>query len=355
MLAQSRSVEPSSAGGHPILVVRYSILELCSVKEGSNAAESFRNMLDLAQHAERWGYTRFWLAEHHNMEGIASSATSVLIGHVASGTQTIRVGSGGVMLPNHPPLIIAEHYGTLETLYPGRIDLGIGRAPGSDRLAAHAMRRQLDREEDFPQQVRDLLAYLGPEQPGQKVRAVPGQGTNVPVWLLGSSTYSAQLAAAMGLPFAFAAHFAPQDMREALMLYRKYFQPSEYLAQPCSALGIPLVAADTDEEAQYLVTSLYQRFLRLIRGQRLLTPPPVDSMEGLWTPPERAAVEMRLGAAVVGSPETVAARISSLLREVEVDELIFVTDLFSHTARLRSYEIASVVMIRNFVASGLKS
>jgi len=332
-------------------VVRYSILELCSVKEGSNMAESFLNMLDLAQHAERWGYTRFWLAEHHNMEGIASSATSVLIGHVAGATEKIRVGSGGVMLPNHPPLIIAEHYGTLATLYPGRIDLGIGRAPGSDRAAAHAMRRQLDREEDFPQQVRELLAYLGPEQPGQKVRAVPGQGSNVPVWLLGSSTYSAQLAAGMGLPFAFAAPFAPQEMREALTLYRRYFQPSQYLSQPCSAVGIPLVAADTDEQAQFLATSLYQRFLRLIRGQRLLTPPPVKSMDGQWTPPERAAVEMRLGAAIIGSPETLAARIPALLREVEVDELIFVSDLFSHSDRLRSYEIASEVMMRNLVAS----
>ncbi|HWC00333.1 MAG TPA: LLM class flavin-dependent oxidoreductase [Bryobacteraceae bacterium] len=321
-------------------MARYSILDLCSVKEGSDAAESFRNSLDLAQHAERWGYTRFWLAEHHNMEGIASSATSVLVGHVAGGTETIRVGSGGVMLPNHAPLVIAEHYGTLATLYPGRIDLGIGRAPGSDRATAHALRRSLEREEDFPLQVRELLGYLGPAQTGQVVRAIPGQGTNVPVWLLGSSTYSAQLAAAMGLPFAFAAHFAPQDMEEALLLYRRRFQPSPYLDEPYAAVGIPLVAADTDEEACRLATSPYQRFLRLIRGQRLLTPPPVDSMDGLWTPQERALVEMRLGAAIVGGPETVAARIALLLREVQVDEIIFVSDLFHHADRLRSYEIA---------------
>ena len=278
------------------------------------------------------------------MEGITSSATSVLVGYVAGGTETIRVGSGGVMLPNHAPLIVAEHYGTLATLYPGRIDLGVGRAPGRDRAPAQAMRRPLDREEDFPRQVRELLGYLGPEKPGQTVRAVPGQGTNVPVWLLGSSTYSAQLAAAMGLPFAFAAHFAPQDMVEALLLYRRYFEPSQYLSEPYSAVGVPLVAADTDDEARRLATSPRLRFLRLIRGQRLLTPPPVDSMEGLWTPEERAAVEMRLGAAVVGAPETVAAKIAELLRAVEVDEVILVSDLFRHVDRLRSYEIAMQAM-----------
>jgi luciferase family oxidoreductase group 1 len=320
------------------------MLDLCSVKEGGNAAESFRDALDLARHAERWGFTRFWLAEHHNMEGIASAATSVLIGHVAGGTERIRVGAGGVMLPNHAPLIVAEHYGTLATLYPGRIDLGVGRAPGSDGATAHAIRRSLNREEDFPQQVRELLGYLGPEQPGQTVRAVPGQGTNVPVWLLGSSTYSAQLAAAMGLPFAFAAHFAPQDMLEALRLYRGYFRPSPYLSKPYSAVGVPLVAADTDAEARRLATSPYQRFLRLIRGQRLLTPPPVDSMDGLWTSQERALVEMRLGAAIVGGPKTVAAKIAGLLKEVEVDEVIFVSDLYQHADRLRSYEIAMEAM-----------
>ena len=320
---------------------RYSILDLCSVKEGGDAAESFRNTLDLARHAEQWGYTRFWLAEHHNMEGIASSATSVLIGYVAGGTKTIRVGSGGVMLPNHSPLIIAEHYGTLSTLYPGRIDLGIGRAPGTDRATAHAIRPSLDREDDFPQEVRTLLAYLGPSQPRQTVRAIPGQGTNVPVWLLGSSTYSAQLAAIMGLPFAFAAHFAPQDMVEALRLYRRHFQPSQYLATPYSAVGVPLVAAESDEEAQRLATSPYQRFLRLIRGERVLTPPPVDSMERLWSPQERALVEMRLGAAIIGGPETVAAKLAALLEHVEVDEVILVSDLFRHADRLRSYEIAT--------------
>ena len=298
-----RCLDPGWRSEHPRGVTRYSMLDLCSVKEGGNAAESFRNSLDLARHAEKWGYTRFWLAEHHNMEGIASAATSVLIGHVAGGTETIRVGSGGVMLPNHAPLIVAEHYGTLATLYPGRIDLGVGRAPGATGPRRTRYGGSLNREEDFPQQVRELLGYLGPEQPGQTVRAVPGQGTKVPVWLLGSSTYSAQLAAAMGLPFAFAAHFAPQDMVEAMRLYRGYFQPSQYLSEPYSAVGVPLVAAETDQEAQRLATSSYQRFLRLIRGQRLLTPPPVDSMDGLWNSQERALVEMRLGAAIVGGPE----------------------------------------------------
>ncbi|MCU1232380.1 MAG: class flavin-dependent oxidoreductase [Candidatus Solibacter sp.] len=334
------------AGEHRKSMAQYSVLDLCSVREGSDAAESFRNSLDLARHAERWGYTRFWLAEHHNMDGIASSATSVLVGYIAGGTDTIRVGSGGVMLPNHAALIVAEHYGTLATLYPGRIDLGVGRAPGSDRVTANALGRSLDREEDFPQQVRELLGYLGPERPGQTVRAIPGQGTNVPVWLLGSSTYSAQLAAAMGLPFAFAAHFAPQDMVEALLLYRRSFQPSKFLAEPWSAVGIPLVAADTDEKARRIATSLYLRFLRMIRGQRLVTPPPVDSMDGLWTPQERAAVEMRLGAAIVGAPETVEAKLARLLRDVEVDEVIFVSDLFFHPDRLRSYEIAMEAMKR---------
>jgi len=341
---QDSDLQLFGAAEHPRSVARYSILDLCSVKEGGNAAESFRNALDLARHAERWGYTRFWLAEHHNMEGIASSATSVLIGHIAGGTETIRVGSGGVMLPNHAPLIVAEHYGTLATLYPGRIDLGIGRAPGSDRATAHAMRRSLDRDEDFPAQLRELLGYLGPARPGQKVRAIPGEGTNVPVWLLGSSTYSAQLAASTGLPFAFAAHFAPQEMVEALSLYRHYFQPSECLMAPCSAVAVPLMAANTDLEAQRLATSVYQRVLRLLRGERMLTPPPVDNIDELWTPQERAAVEMRLGAAIVGGPEIVTAKIAALLNEVKVDEVIFVSDLFRHTDRLRSYEIAMEAM-----------
>ena len=326
-------------------MTRYSILDLCSVKEGGDAAESFRNTLDLARHAERWGYTRFWLAEHHNMEGIASSATSVLIGYVAAGTETIRVGSGGVMLPNHAPLIVAEHYGTLATLYPGRIDLGVGR--GAGERPRHRVRDAAaagSRGGFSAAGARTPKATPRPEGPGQTVRAVPGQGTNVLVWLLGSSTYSAQLAAAMGLPFAFAAHFAPQDMVEALVLYRRYFQPSQYLSEPYSAVGVPLVAAETDEEARRLATSPYQRFLRLIRGQRLLTPPPVESMEGLWTPAERAAVEMRLGAAVVGGPETVVAKIAVLLREIEVDEVILVSDLFRHGDRLLSYEIAMEAM-----------
>lgn len=325
--------------------MRFSVLDLAPVRSGGTIAEAFRNSLDLARHAERWGYTRFWLAEHHNMAGIASAATSVLIGHIAGGTSTLRVGSGGIMLPNHAALVIAEHFGTLETLYPGRIDLGVGRAPGSDRLTASALRRGLNgTEDDFPRQVAELLALLAPAKPGQRLQAFPGAGTNVPVWLLGSSTYSAQLAAAMGLPFAFASHFAPELLLDAIRIYREEFQPSAYLDQSYAMAGLPVVAAETDAEAQRLATSPMQRHLKLIRGEPIFVPPPVDSMDGLWSEAERQMVESRLSVAAIGSPETVRRRLAEFLHETQADELMFTSDVYDHAHRLRSFEIAASAM-----------
>jgi luciferase family oxidoreductase group 1 len=277
------------------------------------------------------------------MPGIASAATSVLIGHVAGQTSTIRVGSGGVMLPNHAPLIIAEQFGTLETLYPKRIDLGLGRAPGSDELAARALGHDTA-EENFPRQVAELLAYLGPAGPGQRLVAFPGAGTNVPVWLLGSSTYSAKLAAGMGLPFAFASHFAPALLFEAVEEYRTAFQPSQYLARPQLMVGVPLVAAETDAEARYLATSAFRRQVRLIRRQTIFVPPPVESMDGIWTEAERFLVDSRMALAVIGGPETVRQKLADILRDTGADELIFVSDLYDHTRRLRSFEIAAEAM-----------
>lgn len=327
------------ADSHP----RFSILDLAPVREGGSIAETYRNTLDLARHAERWGFTRFWLAEHHNMQGIASAATSILIGHVAAGTSTIRVGSGGVMLPNHAPLVIAEQFGTLESLFPGRIDLGVGRAPGSDGLTARALRYRTS-DEEFPVQLGELLAYLAPAGAGQRLMAYPGAGSNVPVWLLGSSTYSAQLAAQLGLPFAFASHFAPALLFEALEIYRSEFTPSKYLAKPYTIAGVPLVAAESDEGARKLATSALQRHLRLIRGGAVFVPPPVESMDGLWNPGEQFAVESRLSAAAIGGPETVRAKLARFLEQTKADELIFTSDLYEHRLRLRSFEIAADVM-----------
>ncbi len=324
--------------------VAFSVLDLAPVRQGKTVADAFRNTLDLARHAERLGYTRFWLAEHHNMPGIASAATAVLIGYVAAGTSTIRVGSGGVMLPNHAPLVIAEQFGTLETLYPGRIDLGLGRAPGTDGLTLRALRRDLNAASDFPDQVRELLAFLGPLAPGQRVRAVPGQDTNVPVWLLGSSTFSAQLAAYLGLPFAFAGHFAPQDLRDAISLYRAQFQPSERLRKPYVMVGLPVIAAETDQEAQILSTTPLMKFLKLIRGETFLAAPPVESMEGLWSPEERLLVQSRLGEAIIGSPDTVRLKLQQFISSTGVDEVMLNTDVFEHAKRVRSYEIVADVM-----------
>jgi luciferase family oxidoreductase group 1 len=322
---------------------RFSVLDLAPVREGGSIAETYRNSLDLARHAEKWGFTRFWLAEHHNMPGIASAATSVLIGHIAAGTSTIRVGSGGVMLPNHSSLVIAEQFGTLESLFPGRIDLGVGRAPGSDGVAARALGYNTV-EAEFPRQLQDLLDYLGPAVPGQRLTAYPGVGTNVPVWLLGSSTYSARLAAQLGLPFAFASHFAPVLLDEALEIYRTEFKPSKHLATSYAIAGVPLVAAESDAEARKLSTSALQRHLRLIRGKAVYVPAPVESMEGLWTPAEQFAVESRLDAAAIGGPETLRRRLAEFLERTKADELMFVSDLYDHERRLRSFEIAAGVM-----------
>jgi len=299
----------------PSKPVRYSVLDLAPVRAGGAIAEALRNTLDLARHAERWGYTRYWLAEHHNMPGIASAATSVLIGYVAGGTSTIRVGSGGIMLPNHAPLLIAEQFGTLETLYPGRIDLGIGRAPGSDGLTSRAIRRTLRQTgDDLPELLDELLHYLAPAAPGQHVTAFPGAGTRVPVWLLGSSTFSAQLAAKLGLPFAFASHFAPELLYQAIRLYRTQFQSSESLAEPYVMAGVPVIAAPTDEEANRLATSPKQRFLKLIRGEPIFTVPPVDSMDGLWNEAEREIVEGKFAAAIVGGPRHCETQIRDIPR-----------------------------------------
>jgi luciferase family oxidoreductase group 1 len=324
--------------------IPFSVLDLSPITEGGSAALALQNTLDLARHAERWGYHRYWLAEHHNMPGIASAATAVVIGHVAGGTRSIRVGSGGVMLPNHAPLVIAEQFGTLESLYPDRIDLGIGRAPGTDQTTASALRREFSgTEEGFVRDVQELRAYLGPLQPGQKVRAIPGVGLNVPIWLLGSSLFSAQLAAALGMPFAFASHFAPDYLIKALELYRTQFKPSESLAHPHTMVGVSVVAADTDAEAARLATSLQQQWVNLRRGTPGPLQPPVDSMDGRWTPLERAGVEHAMAYAAVGSAATVSARLKVLIEATRADELILTAQVFDHAARLRTFEIVAEV------------
>lgn len=323
-------------------MIPFSVLDLSPIPQGSTASDSFRNTLDLARHAEAWGYNRYWLAEHHNMPGIASAATAVVIGHVAGGTKTIRVGSGGIMLPNHAPLVIAEQFGTLEALYPGRIDLGLGRAPGTDQRTAHALRRNLASSGDtFPQDVLELQALLGPVQPGQVVRAVPGAGSNVPLWLLGSSLYSAQLAAMLGLPFAFASHFAPEMMMQAAEIYRARFQPSEQLQQPHVMLGINVVAAETDAEARRIFTSAQQQFVNLRRGTPGQLPPPIDDIDDYASPMERAGIDQALACAVVGSPDTVRRGLAAFLGRTRADEIIVAGHIYDHAARLRSYEITA--------------
>lgn len=324
--------------------IPFSVLDLAPVKEGGTISDSFRETLDLARHAEQWGYRRFWLAEHHNIPGIASAATAVLIGFVAGGTKSIRVGSGGVMLPNHAPLIIAEQFGTLETLYPGRIDLGIGRAPGTDPLTVRALRRHLSNvDKDFPRDVTELLSYFAPAREGQMVRAVPGEGLRVPVWLLGSSLYSAQLAALLGLPFAFASHFAPDYLLQALEIYRTEFRASETLAAPYAMACVNVFAADTESEARRLFTSVQQAFINLRRNNPGLLPPPVDSMEGRWSEFERAGVEHALRYSVVGSPETLRGGLESFIELTKADEIMVTAQIFDARARLRSYEILADV------------
>jgi luciferase family oxidoreductase group 1 len=321
-----------------------SILDLSPIVEGSDAAAALRHSLDLAQHAEAWGYRRYWVAEHHNMDGVASSATAVLVGYIAAGTKHIRVGSGGVMLPNHAPLVIAEQFGTLATLYPGRIDLGLGRAPGTDRLTLRALRRHLaagDEEEGFPRDVMELQAYLGDGTPDQPVRAIPGTGTHVPIWLLGSSLYSAQLAAYLGLPFAFASHFAPELLLQALEVYRGGYRPSTDWPAPHAMVGVNVVAADTDDEAARWLTSIQQRFLGMQRGRRGPLPRPIDpaELEALWTAQEKAGVQRMLAATAVGSPASVRQQLAAIVERTAADELIVAGAIHDHTARLRSYEL----------------
>jgi luciferase family oxidoreductase group 1 len=324
--------------------VPFSILDLAPITKGSTATEAFRNALDLAQHAERWGYHRYWLAEHHNMTGIASAATALVIGHIAGGTSTIRVGAGGVMLPNHAPLIIAEQFGTLESLFPGRIDLGLGRAPGSDKATAHALRRNLGNSVDtFAQDVLELQSYFLPAVPGQRVQAVPGTGLNVPIWLLGSSDFSARLAAELGLPFAFASHFAPDYLFHALDLYRRNFKPSPSLNQPHVMLGVNVFAADSDAQAQRLFTSLQQQFLNLVRGTPGQLPPPVDSMDGSWSMPEQAHLERMTRISAIGSREIVREKLTMLLNETGADEMIATAQIYDHADRLRSFEILAEI------------
>jgi luciferase family oxidoreductase group 1 len=324
----------------------FSILDLAPIVEGGSASQAFRNSLDLAQHAERWGYHRYWLAEHHNMPAVASAATSVVIAHVAGGTSSIRVGAGGIMLPNHSPLVIAEQFGTLESLFPGRIDLGVGRAPGSDQVTAVALRRHLN-VDSFPQDVQELIALLREPAPGQRVRAVPGAGLHVPVWILGSSLFGAQLAAELGLPFAFASHFAPAQLMPAIEIYRSRFQPTSImkapLERPYVMLGVNVVAADTDQEARRLFTSHQQIFLALRRGTLGPVPPPVDPdrFDAELTPLERVELQHVLGSGLVGSADTVRHGLSAFLARTGADELIIAAQIFDHTARLRSYEIVA--------------
>ena len=324
-------------------MIPFSILDLAPIAEGSNASASFRNTLDLAQHGERWGYQRYWLAEHHGMPGIASAATAVVIAHVAGGTSTIRVGAGGIMLPNHAPLVIAEQFGTLEALYPGRIDLGLGRAPGSDQTTARALRRTLETDADaFPQDVLELQDYMS-DTPRQRVLAVPGKGAKVPLWILGSSTFGAQLAAHMGLPFAFASHFAPQMMMQALTLYRANFQPSAQLAKPYVMLGFNVFAADTDEEARLRATSMQQAFVNLRTGKpSRLQPPQPGYLESLGLP-ERAMLESVLSCSAIGAPETVGRQLQEFIARTGADELMITSQIFEHEHRLRSYEITAEV------------
>jgi luciferase family oxidoreductase group 1 len=323
-------------------MIPFSVLDLSPIPAGSSAADAFAHSVDLAQHAERWGYVRYWLAEHHNMTGIASAATAVVIGHIAGGTKTIRVGSGGVMLPNHAPLVIAEQFGTLASLYPGRIDLGLGRAPGTDQTTARALRRDLHGSaESFPDDVAELQRYFAEPVEGQRVRAVPGAGLYVPIWLLGSSLFSAQLAAALGLPFAFASHFAPDYLLTALNVYRAQFRPSKALARPYAMVGVNVFAAERSEDAEFLFTSLQQQFVNLRRGTPGQLPPP--TAEIAWTDAERAGVEHSLACSVVGDRTRVEEGLRSLIDQTQADELIVTAQIFDHAARLRSFEITAEV------------
>jgi luciferase family oxidoreductase group 1 len=334
-------------------MVPFSVLDLSPIPEGATAADALHNTLDLARHAEALGYRRYWLAEHHSMPGIASAATSIVIGHVAAGTRSIRVGSGGIMLPNHAPLVIAEQFGTLESLFPGRIDLGLGRAPGTDMLTAQALRRDLATDVDrFPEDVAELRAYLSPAAPGQRIRAVPGEGLQVPIWLLGSSLYSAQLAALLGMPFAFASHFAPAAMVQALGIYRSQFRPSAALDRPYAMLGVNVIAADTDREAERLFTSLQQSFVNLRRGRPGRLPPPIENVAGFASPAEQAQLQQALACSFVGRPGTVRAGLATFIERTGADELVVSGHIYDHAARLRSFALAAEV--RNSLADGAR-
>lgn len=320
---------------------RISILDLAFVPEGSTPGDALRNSLDLAQHAEKWGYDRFWLAEHHNMPGIASAATAVAIGYVAGGTRTIRVGAGGIMLPNHAPLAIAEQFGTLESLYPGRIDLGLGRAPGTDQLTVRALRRDPGRADRFPEEVRELQGYFQKPREGQMVKAVPGAGLNIPIWILGSSLFGAQLAAELGLPYAFASHFAPSALLPALEVYRSGFKPSGQLDRPYAAAGVNVFVAESGERPRRLFTSAQQQFTNLVRGRPGRLPPPIEDIEAYWNPIEKTHASSMLTYSFVGDRETVRAGLTTFVRETGVDEIFVVAAIHDHSERLRSYEIVA--------------
>ena len=325
-------------------MTKLSVLDLSPIVRGGDARQALDNSRDLAGHAERLGYTRYWLAEHHNMRGVASAATAVAIAHVAAGTKTIRVGAGGIMLPNHAPLVIAEQFGTLAALHPGRIDLGVGRAPGTDQITARALRRTLNGDIDaFPQDVIELMNYFGPARPDQAVRAVPGEGLDVPVWILGSSLYGASLAAALGLPFAFASHFAPAKLDHALSIYRERFRPSPHLERPYAMAGLTVVAAQTDAEARVLFSSLQQAFVNLRTGNPGPLPPPVEDMDARLDPGAKAMLGASLACAVVGSPDTVRTGLAAFAQRTQADELIVTSQIFDHPARVRSFEIAAQV------------
>jgi luciferase family oxidoreductase group 1 len=321
----------------------FSVLDLAPVAEGATPADALHRSLDLARHVEQWGYRRFWVAEHHNMVGIASAATAVVIGYIAGGTKTIRVGSGGIMLPNHSPIVIAEQFGTLESLYPGRIDLGLGRAPGTDQRTLRALRRDPAAADSFPQDVLELQALLGPLQPGQVVQAVPGTGLNVPLWILGSSLFGAQLAAMLGLPYGFASHFAPDALMDALAIYRERFEPSAQLDKPYAMVGANVFAAETDAEARRLFTSTQQRVTDMFRGTRGLLPPPIDDIESYWTPAEKAQVQRMLACSFVGSPETVRQGLERFIAQTGADEIMVSAMIYDHQARMKSYEILADV------------
>jgi luciferase family oxidoreductase group 1 len=322
-----------------------SMLDLVPLREGATVAQALATALRTAQHAEALGFTRYWVAEHHNMASIASSATAVLVGYLAGGTQRIRVGSGGIMLPNHAPLVVAEAFGTLAELYPNRIDLGLGRAPGTDRLTMQALRRdRVETEQDFPRDVAELQHLLGPVQPGQRIVAMPGAGTEVPIWLLGSSLFSAQLAAERGLPYAFASHFAPRMMLQAIDMYRRLFKPSKVLSQPYVVIGLPLVAAPSDEEAEFLASSNYQRVLGILTGERKPLQPPIKNFMQQLHPQERAAIQDFLGAAGIGGPDKVRAGLMALAQQTQADELMLVCDIFDPALRLQSLDIAAQAM-----------